>query len=140
MNRKMLLSTLWVFVVLNYLYCDVVSLMDSNLLKQYLTGTVNGMVLTRSALLAAGILMEISIAMGLLSRLLPHTANRWANILAGAVTTAVQALTLFAGPPASYYLFFSIIEIAATASVIWLAWTWRYDLGAITKPAQGPVL
>jgi hypothetical protein len=112
-------------VVLNYLYCDVVSLMDSNLLKQYLSGTVNGMEFTQGTLLAAGILMEISISMVLLSRVLPHNTNRWANIIAGVITTAVQAMSLFAGAPAMYYLFFSIIEIVSTAAVVWLAWTWR---------------
>ncbi|WP_430823641.1 DUF6326 family protein [Carboxylicivirga sp. N1Y90] len=27
-DRKVILSTLWIFVTLNYLYCDVLSLMD----------------------------------------------------------------------------------------------------------------
>jgi len=125
LEKKSLLSILWIFAVLNYLYCDVVSLMDSNLLKQYLSGTVNGMEFTQGTLLAAGILMEISIAMVLLSRILPFKANRWANIIAGIITTAVQVMSLFAGAPAMYYLFFSVIEIAATAAVVWQGWTWR---------------
>jgi hypothetical protein len=33
MNKKTMLSTLWIFATLNYLYCDIMSLMDSNLLK-----------------------------------------------------------------------------------------------------------
>ena len=125
LEKKSLLSTIWVFTVLNYLYCDVVSLMDSNLLKQYLSGTVNGMTFTQGTLLAAGILMEISMAMVLLSRVLSYKANRWFNIIAGVITTAVQAMSLFAGAPTMYYLFFSIIEIGATVAVVWLAWTWR---------------
>lgn len=40
------LSVLWLFASLNYLYCDVIGLMDSNLLNQYVTGVVNGMSLT----------------------------------------------------------------------------------------------
>jgi hypothetical protein len=39
-SRK--LSALWVFVTSNYLYCDVMSLMDRSMLKQYLTGDVDG--------------------------------------------------------------------------------------------------
>ena len=39
-KRKTLLSTLWTFASLNYLYCDIVSLMDHTLLPQYLAGTV----------------------------------------------------------------------------------------------------
>jgi hypothetical protein len=124
-DKKALLSAIWIFAVFNYLYCDVVSLMDSNLLKQYLTGTVNGMEFTQGYLLAAGILMEISISMVLLSRVLNYKANRWANIIAGSFMTVIQTLTLFVGAPAMYYLFFSVIEIASTATIVWLAWTWR---------------
>ncbi len=42
-----MLSTLWIFVTLNYLYADVVSLMDKELLSQYLTGTVEGLQMTQ---------------------------------------------------------------------------------------------
>jgi hypothetical protein len=27
-NKKIILSTLWIFVLLNYLYCDILTLMD----------------------------------------------------------------------------------------------------------------
>ena len=125
MNRKMLLSTLWIFAVLNYLYCDVASLMDSSLLKQYLAGNVGGMEINEGFLLAAGILMEISISMVLISRITPYKVNRNLNILAGIITTLVQAATLIFSKPTMYYLFFSVIEISTTAAIIWLAWTWR---------------
>ncbi|WP_319559730.1 DUF6326 family protein [Marispirochaeta sp.] len=36
-NRRMILSTLWIFVTLNYIYCDILGLMDAGLLKQYIT-------------------------------------------------------------------------------------------------------
>jgi threonine/homoserine/homoserine lactone efflux protein len=125
MDRKVLLSTLWIFVVLNYLYCDVVSLMDARMLKQYLAGNAGGMEITQGFLLGAGILMEISISMVLLSRVLNYKANRWANILAGLITTVVQFASLVSFQPTMYYLFFSIIEIASTAVIVWIAWTWR---------------
>jgi hypothetical protein len=125
MDRKVVLQTIWIFAVLNYLYCDVVSLMDAGLLKQYLAGKVGTMDVNQGFLLAAGILMEISISMVLLSRVLNFKANRWANIIAGIITTLVQIASLFAGPPTMYYVFFSIFEIGATAAVVWLAWNWR---------------
>ncbi len=125
MDRKALLSTIWIFAVLKYLYCDVLSLMDANLLKQYLAGNVGGLPFTQGFLLGAGILMEISMAMVLLSRVLPYRANRWANIIAGAITTAVQVASLTLGTSTMYYWFFSIIEITSTALIVWFAWTWR---------------
>jgi Family of unknown function (DUF6326) len=129
MDMKSKLSTLWIFAALNYLYCDVVSLMDPELLPQYLRGNVNGIEFTPWFLLAAGMLVEIFIAMVLLSRVLPYGANRWANIAAGTLMTAVQAATLFVGVPAPYYLFFSVIEIATTVLIVWLAWNWREPVG-----------
>lgn len=130
MDKKILLSSIWIFVVLNYLYCDVLSLMDAELLKQYLSGNVANMEITQGFLLAAGILMEISISMVLLSRVLNYRANRWANIIAGTITTVVQIASLFVGSsPTMYYTFFSIIEIASTALIVWFAWTWRNPAG-----------
>ena len=125
MDRKVLLSTIWIFAVLNYLYCDVLGLMDPTFLKQLLTGTVGGIQFTQEFLLGAGMLMEISMAMVLLARVLPTRANRLANIVAGMIMTAVQIGTLLMGQATIYYWFFSIIEIAATVAIVWLAWTWR---------------
>ncbi|MCJ7468336.1 MAG: DUF6326 family protein [Maribacter sp.] len=123
-SKKMLLSTLWIFVTLNYLYCDIMGLMDMNLLKQYLTGNVNGMEMNENILLSAAFLLEIPIAMVLLSRILNYKANRLANIIAGIIMTFVQTATLFAGVPTKYYVFCSIIEIATTIVIVWLAWKW----------------
>ena len=122
---KSRLSLLWIFATLNYLYCDVVTLMDPNLLRGYVAGNIGGVQITPGFLLAAGVLVEIPIAMVLLSRLLPWRGGRWANIAAGAFMTAVQLATLFVRVPALYYVFFSVIEIGATASIAWLAWRWR---------------
>jgi hypothetical protein len=125
MDKKVLLSTIWIFAVFNYLYCDVISLMDGKMLKQYLAGNAGGMEITQGFLLGAGVLMEISISMVLLSRVLNYRANRWANIIAGIITTAVQFASLVSFQPTMYYIFFSIIEIASTALIVWLAWNWR---------------
>ena len=102
---KILLSTLWIFVTLNYLYCDIMGLMDSILLKQYLSGTVNGMPLNENSLLGAAILMEIPIAMILFSRILKYKANKWSNIIAAFIMSIVQLATLFVSMPTKYYLF-----------------------------------
>lgn len=124
-DMKVRLSTLWIFAILNYLYCDVVGLMDPELLQQYMTGNVGGIHLTRGFLLSAAILMEIPISMVFLSRILKYGANRWANIIAGGIMTGVQFSTLFFGStPSSYYLFFSVIEITCTALIVLSAWKW----------------
>lgn len=124
-DRKMLLSTLWIFAILNYLYCDVVGLMDPKLLKEIMSGVVGGgLELTQGFLFGASIMMEIPIAMVILSRVLKYGLNRWFNIIAGIIMTLVQIMSLFLGTPTSYYIFFSIIEISCTAFIVWYAWTW----------------
>jgi len=129
MNVK--LSTLWITATLSYLYCDVISLMDPELLRQYLKGNLNGLALTPGFLLGAAILISIPIAMVLLSRVLSYRANRWANIAAATLMTIVQSLTLVIGVPALYYLYLSIIEITCTVLIVGYAWKWR-------KPAVQP--
>ena len=131
-NKKVILSTLWVFATLNYLYCDVLGLMDSVLLNQYLTGEVEGMTIDQNFLLAAAILMEIPIAMVLLSLILKHKANRWANIIAGSIKTIAMILTMFVGPTL-YYLFFGTIEIATTIFVVGYAWNWSETKNSLNE-------
>jgi uncharacterized membrane protein len=101
-------------MLFNYLYCDVVTGFDS-------TQAPN---LTQNALLAASFLMEIPIAMVLLSRVLSYRPNRWANILAGTFMALVQMGSFFVSAPPHYYAFFSAIEIACLLFIVWTSWRW----------------
>ncbi len=125
-GKKALFSTLWIFVMINYLYCDFLSNMESSVLKGLLDGQIAGMTITTSFLLNAAFLMEIPTAMVLLSRVLPFRANRWANIIAGLIMTLVQVGSLFVGTgPTPHYIFYSVIEASTTAFIAWFAWNWR---------------
>lgn len=123
-EKRDLFSTLWIFVTLNYLYCDLIGLMDASLLKQYLTGNVEGLKIDESFLLYAGILMELPIAMILLSKILRKKANCWANILAGTIKTLFMIATLFVGSATYYYSFFAFIEITTTIFIVGYAFRW----------------
>jgi hypothetical protein len=129
-ESKVLLSTLWLFATLNYLYCDVLTLMDPVALQRELTGVVGTIHMTEGFLLGAAILVEIPISMVLLSRVLKYGANRWASIIAGTIMTLVQLSSLFVGTaPTLYYLFFSTLEIACTLFIVWYAWKWSNPEG-----------
>lgn len=121
-SGKILLSTLWLFAMLTYTYGDVVTLMDP--IKH---GTMQ---LTEGFLLGGSIIMMIPISMVLLSRVLNYRANRWASIIAGTFMTAFLTLTLFVAVPTSYYLFFSVIEIASTVFIVGYAWRWTNPQGS----------
>ena len=40
LDKKVLLSTMWIFVTINYIYCDVFTLFYSEDLKKFLAGKV----------------------------------------------------------------------------------------------------
>jgi hypothetical protein len=120
-DKRVWLSTLWVFLMLNFLYADVMALFDP--------GLANPM--TPESLLAASVLMEVPIAMVLLSRALRYRLNRWANVIAGTFMAVVQVATLFVAAPTPYYAFFYAIEIPCLLLVIWTAWRWTGPVDAI---------
>jgi hypothetical protein len=123
-------QTLWIFVMFNYLYADVLGLHDPAVLKELITGHAGSLQITQEFLLGAAILMETAIAMVLLSRVLKYRANRWANIIAGVIHTAAVSLSMFVGKPALYYIFFGTIEIVCTSLIVWYAWTWTNPEGS----------
>ena len=122
-DRKVILSTLWIFALFNYIYADVFSLFFN---PEALGET---MTMTEGSVLGFAVLMETSIAMVLLSRVLKYRANRWANIIIGIINTAVVAWTLSGETPAPFYIFFASIEIACTLFIVWYAWKWRKQEG-----------
>jgi hypothetical protein len=40
------LSVLWIFATVNYIYADMLSVMNPDLLKGYLAGSINGIAVT----------------------------------------------------------------------------------------------
>jgi hypothetical protein len=130
-DRKAVLSTLWIFLAANYIYCDLLSHMEPAVLRELITtGTLGSIQVTQVFLLSAAIMMEIPFAMILLSRVLPYRVNRWANIIAGAIMVAIQVGTMGMGtPPTLHYLFYSAIEVACNLFIVWYAWKWTNPEG-----------
>ena len=116
-DMKVRLSALWLFAMLTYTYGDVVTLMDP--VKH---GSIQ---LTEGFLLGGSIFMMIPLTMVLLSRILKYRSSRLASIIAGAIMTVTLPVTLFVAKPTTYYVFFTVIEIASTALIVWFAWKWR---------------
>jgi hypothetical protein len=118
-DAKIVLSTLWIFAVLNYLYADVFTLFFNPGAQE------TTLAMPAGAVMGFAILMETAIAMVLLSRVLKYGVNRWANIVAGIIHTALVVWAHTSGtPPEPVAVFFAIIEIACTLFVVWYAWKW----------------
>ncbi len=139
-DMRVALPTLWVFMVLNYLYCDVLSLLDPANLKDVLAGHAAGgsVQITPEFLLASAVLMEIPMAMIPLTRVLGHGPSRWANVAAAAFMAVVQVGSLGVGTPTAYYLFFSAIEVGTLALIAVLALRWVEDKPALPVGIAAP--
>ena len=121
LDTRVLLSTLWVVVMINMLKADILSL--------YIPGATEEVVKTSAStgapipplMLGGAIMMEISIAMIILSRVLKYGLNRWLNII-----TAIITIIFVVGPGASYphYIFIAAVEVLCLALIIGNAWKW----------------
>ena len=125
-TTKEKLFTLWIFVTVNYIFCDIFTLFYSENLKQLMSGAMGGMDITETFLFAFSVIMELPMLMIVLSRLLPYKFNRLANIAVGIFMTLVQTATLF-GDNMLHYVFFSIIEITTTVIIVWIAIRWKNE-------------
>ena len=145
-DRKVNLSTLWIFALFNYVYADILTLwfnpvLQKEVTKELLSGYIGSIQITQGFVLVGAIVMETAIVMVLLSRVLPYRANRWANIIAGVLSTASVAWSLFGGtPPNLFNSFFATIELACTLFIVWYAWTWpRPEGGVLTSAGSGRI-
>ena len=123
-ERKNLLSLLWVFLTVNYIYCDVFTLHDANYLKAFLSGAVGSMKITEEFLLMFSIIMQVPMIMIVLSGTLTFKFNRYFNIVAGIITTSVHTFTVTMGGT-MYFMFFSVFEICTGLLIIYLAFSWK---------------
>jgi len=129
-DRMVMFSTLWIFVMFNMAFADIVGFMNPGALEDIMTGSVR-FDITQGLLLVFSVLLEIPIAMIFLSRILKYKANRWANIIAAVITIL---FVIGGGNPSLSYIFFATIEVAAMSLIIWYAWKWRLSEG---QPKDG---
>ncbi|MFK7772483.1 MAG: DUF6326 family protein [Saprospiraceae bacterium] len=119
-NPQTLLSTLWIFVLLNIVFRDIHQFIKIGAIEEIMTGFVNGIKITDELMLLGGILAEIPIMMVLLSRILDDRANKWANIIAGIITLAVFATAV---PSLDIDdAFHMVIEVVAILWIFRIAW------------------
>ncbi|MEO0688532.1 MAG: DUF6326 family protein [Cyanobacteria bacterium J06649_11] len=126
-DMKALLSTLWIFILLNVIFRDLHEFARPGFIEEMMTGVVNGVQITEELMLIGGIMAEIPISMVLLSRILNYKVNRWANVIAGALTIA---FVINNGVKDLDDIFFAIIEVVSLSFIIWIALRWRNSVTA----------
>ena len=142
LTTKQKLSFLWIFAIANYIFCDFSTLFNPESIRYEWKSS--WFLLEQSRLLSFAIIMQLPIMMILLSLFLPYKSNRLVNITIGLLMTITIGLmmTIFLGlthfgeqflhyifltmfrENALHYIFFSIIEVATTLAIIWIAFNW----------------
>ncbi len=121
LNMKVKLSTLWIVVMFNMVFADILGFMFPEFLEILKTGHADGMKITQEIMLVFAIMLEIPIAMIFLSRILKYRANRRANIIASLITIL---FVIGGGSAYFHYIFFAAIEIVCLLLIIWYVWNW----------------
>lgn len=116
------LSWLWVFVMFNMIFADILSFMMASVLQGFLDGRAEQIVITPMFVLGAAIATEIPIAMALLSQILPQRVARWTNIVVAVYTIVYVLGGMYMQP---HYIFLASMETIAGIAIVWTAWRWN---------------
>ena len=121
-DKKVLLSTLWIVLMINMLYADILSLNIPGAAEELARTSASTGASIPQLMLVGAVMGNLAIAMIILSRVLKYGINRWANIVMGIVTIAY-----IWGGAASYphYIFIAMVETLYLLLIIWNAWKWR---------------
>ena len=120
---KVKLSALWVSVMLLYVYVDIFGLYEPGSIQGILEGRVWKVEITQTWALSALLMMAIPTLMVVLSLLLPASANRWTNIIVGALYIVISVGNAV-GESWIYYWLGSAVEAILLALVVWFAVKW----------------
>ena len=136
------ISTLWVVVMLNMVFADILTFITPGKLQALWAGQA-GVHITPGLVLVFAILIEVPIAMIFAARILKPGANRWANTVAAVVTTA---FVVGGGSLTPHYVFFAAVEIVCMAGIVWSVWTqrdsvraWRREPARVATSGDQPV-
>jgi hypothetical protein len=117
-DPRVKLSLLWIFVIVNMAYADILSLMDPT---SIIRGIMAGTPLPAGGLLAGAIVMETSFVMVVLPWVLNYKVNRWVSSIIG----AFMIWQIVIGGHGPYYVFFETVESLCILLIIWFAWKWK---------------
>ena len=118
-DAKITLSIIWIAVMLTYLWGDVLRIFA----RDVVLGEIDGAKFTQGMALGIAVLMVIPILMVVLSLVLPHKINRWANIIVAGFWFLFNLAGL-RGYPGHYDRFLLAVSMVFNVITVWYAWKW----------------
>jgi len=125
---RLKLFALWTALMFCYVYGDYFQLYQPGKLQAMLNGRTDIGPVSQQALLSMSLVLAIPALMTFLSLVLPPPVCRWANIVLGAIYTLIMLLAIQGAW--QFYIFFGVIEMATSLSIVWYAWRWPKDTAA----------
>jgi len=118
-NEKVTLSIIWIAVMLIYLLGDVIRIFSGDITP----GEIQGAKFTQGMGLGIAALMVTPILMVVLSLVLPHNVNRWANIIIAVLWFLFNLIGLptYSG---HYDKFLLAVSMVFNIATVWVAWKW----------------
>lgn len=119
-DKRTLLSTLWIVVMLNLITADVLTLYSpgaTDAMAEFVGGTP-----IRVVMFGASILIEVGILMVFLSRILKRSVGRPVNISAAILTII---FVIGGGSAYPHSLLVATVEVVCLLLIIWNAWKWE---------------
>lgn len=107
-------SILWIVVMLNMIFADILTLFIPEFLQNFVSGTTP-FPITQQVMLVMAIIIEIPIIMILLSQILKPKTNYWTNIIASIITII---FVVGGGSLIPHYIFFATIEVICLVMII----------------------
>lgn len=107
-------SILWIVVMLNMIFADILTLFIPEFLQNFVSGTTP-FPITQQVMLVMAIIIEIPIIMILLSQILKPKTNYWTNIIASIITII---FVVGGGSLIPHYIFFATIEVICLTMII----------------------
>ena len=123
LDKRLKLSSLWVFVFLNMIFRDLHQFGNVDFVEGMMTGVVDGVQITEGLMLIGGIMVAVPLLMVPLTQFLNFRANRIANLFIGVLQIVVIIGVNMA--PDLDDIFFAVIELTALVIIVGLAWNWK---------------
>jgi len=123
---KVKLSVLWLFWLVADLVTGMLMLMEPGVIDEIRTGVVLGMEMGPEVLLLGAVIYLLPLVMVVLSLTLKDSANRWTNLILGAVYTVlglIEMIELLMAPSA-YRILMTLVKVVGSALIVWYAWKW----------------
>jgi hypothetical protein len=125
-SQKMKLSSLWVVLMVLYIYCDFLSLYRPGQIEKINNGLMGFMEVNQFSLIIASLLMIIPTIMIFLSLVLNRKVNIIVNICVAIVYILINGSNMI-GESWGYYFLFGVIEILTTILILIISIKWPIE-------------